>query len=167
MFDSIKNAWKIADLRKKILFTLMIIVIYRIGANFPVPYVNQAAIEYSTLASGTGFFAYLNIFSGSAFSRATLFALGVQPAITASIVMQLLTIAIPALEKMSKDGDAGRAKIDKITRYVTVALSLITAIGYYQLVKSYGIKEGSQIILSAGYPTGEGSANFMKIITVK
>ena len=139
MFESLKNAWKVADLRKKLLFTLMIIVIYRIGANLPVPYINQTAIETFQKASSGGFFAYLNLFSGSAFSRATLFALGVQPAITASIVMQLLTIAIPALEKLSKDGDAGRAKIDKITRYVTVALALVTAIGYYQLMNSYGI----------------------------
>ncbi len=139
MFSSIKNAWKIPDLRRKLLFTLIIIVIYRIGANFPVPYVNSDAIEAFQLASGSGFFAFLNLFSGSAFSRGTLFALGVQPAITASIVMQLLTIAIPALERLSKDGDAGREKIDKITRYVTVGLALLTAIGYLQLMRSYGI----------------------------
>ena len=139
MFESIKNAWKIADLKKKLLFTLMILVLYRLGAVLPVPYVNQAMISSSLLATGGGFFEYLNLFSGSAFSQATLFALGVQPAITASIVMQLLTIAIPALERLSKEGDAGREKINKITRYVTVALGLLTAIGYWTILKNYSL----------------------------
>ena len=139
MFESIKNAWKIADLKKKLLFTLMIIVLYRLGAVLPVPYVNQAMLEGSLLATGGGFFEYLNLFSGSAFANATLFALGVQPAITASIVMQLLTIAIPALERLSKEGDAGREKINKITRYVTVGLGLLTAIGYYTILKNYNL----------------------------
>ncbi len=139
MFESIKNAWKIADLKKKLLFTLMIIVLYRLGAVIPVPYVNQLALEGSLLATGGGFFEYLNLFSGSAFANATLFALGVQPAITASIVMQLLTIAIPALERLSKEGDAGREKINKITRYVTVGLGLLTALGYYTILKNYGL----------------------------
>ena len=139
MFESIKNAWKIADLKKKLLFTLMIIVLYRLGAVLPVPYVNQALLEGSLLATGGGFFEYLNLFSGSAFANATLFALGVQPAITASIVMQLLTIAIPALERLSKEGDAGREKINKITRYVTVALGLLTALGYYTILKNYNL----------------------------
>ena len=139
MFESIKNAWKIADLKKKLLFTLMILVLYRLGAVLPVPYVNQALLEGSLLATGGGFFEYLNLFSGSAFSQATLFALGVQPAITASIVMQLLTIAIPALERLSKEGDAGREKINKITRYVTVGLGLLTAIGYYTILKNYNL----------------------------
>ena len=139
MFESIKNAWKIADLKKKLLFTLMIIVLYRLGAVLPVPYVNQALLEGSLLATGGGFFEYLNLFSGSAFANATLFALGVQPAITASIVMQLLTIAIPALERLSKEGDAGREKINKITRYVTVGLGLLTAGGYYTILKNYNL----------------------------
>ena len=139
MFESIKNAWKIADLKKKLLFTLMIIVLYRLGAVLPVPFVNQAALEGSVLSTGGGLFEYLNIFSGSAFANATLFALGVQPGITASIVMQLLCIAIPALERLSKDGEAGKEKINKITRYVTVGLAIVTAIGYYTLLDNYGL----------------------------
>ncbi len=139
MFDTIKNAWKIADLRKKLLFTLFIIVIYRVGCAIPIPYINAAALEVSILASGDSIFGYLNILSGSAFAQATLFALGVQPYITSSIVMQLLCIAIPALERLSKEGEEGKKKINQITRCVTVGLGLITAFGYYTLLKSYNL----------------------------
>ena len=139
MFETIRNAWKIADLKKKLLFTLMIIVLYRVGTAIPIPYVNSAALSSSMLATGGSIFAYLNILTGSAFSNATLFALGINPYITASIVMQLLCIAIPYLENLSKEGEEGKKKINQITRYVTVALGLITAIGYYQLLKSYNL----------------------------
>lgn len=139
MFDTIKNAWKIADLKKKLLFTLLIIVIYRVGCAIPIPYINAAALEVSILASGDSIFGYLNILSGSAFAQATLFALGVQPYITSSIVMQLLCIAIPALERLSKEGEEGKKKINQITRCVTVGLGLITAFGYYTLLKSYNL----------------------------
>lgn len=139
MFETIKNAWKIADLKKKILFTFFILVLYRLGTSIPIPYINSAALQTSLLATGGGFFAYLNILTGSAFSNATLFALGINPYITASIVMQLLCIAIPALEKLSKEGEDGKKKINQITRYVTVGLGLITAFGYRQLLNSYGL----------------------------
>ena len=138
MFKTLKNAWKIDDLRKKMLFSLLIIVLYRLGTTIPIPYVNSTALSTSTLMAG-GIFAYLNILSGSAFANATLFALGINPYITASIVMQLLTIAIPALEKMAKEGEEGQKKINSITRYVTVGLGIITALGYYQLLKSYNL----------------------------
>ena len=139
MFETIRNAWKIADLKKKLLFTALILVLYRVGTAIPVPYVNAAALDASVLATGGSIFAYLNILTGSAFSNATLFALGINPYITASIVMQLLCIAIPALEALSKEGEEGQKKINQITRYVTVVLGLITAIGYYQLLKNYGL----------------------------
>lgn len=139
MFETIRNAWKIADLKKKLLFTIFIIVLYRVGTAIPIPYVNSTALSTSMLATGGSIFAYLNILTGSAFSQATLFALGINPYITASIVMQLLCIAIPYLENLNKEGEEGRKKINTITRYVTVALGLITAIGYYQLLKSYGL----------------------------
>ena len=138
MFATLRNAWKVPDLKKKLLFTLMIIVLYRVGTAIPIPYVNSTALSTSTLMAG-GIFAYLNILTGSAFSNATLFALGINPYITASIVMQLLTIAIPYLENLAKEGEEGQKKINTYTRYVTVALGLITAIGYYQLLKSYGL----------------------------
>ena len=139
MFETIRNAWKIADLKKKLLFTIFIIVLYRVGTAIPIPYINSAALSQSMLATGGSIFAYLNILTGSAFSNATLFALGINPYITASIVMQLLCIAIPYLENLSKEGEEGRKKINNITRYVTVGLGLITAIGYYQLLKSYSL----------------------------
>ena len=130
MFKTLKNAWRIPELKKKLLFTLLIVVLYRLGANIPVPYVNPDTFKQaSEIFSGT-ILQYLNILSGEALGKATLLALGVSPYITASIVMQLLTIAIPPIERLSKDGENGRKKITAITRVVTVALALVTSIGY-------------------------------------
>nr|MBQ5811654.1 preprotein translocase subunit SecY [Clostridia bacterium] len=129
-----KNAFKLPELRNKLLFTLFIILLYRIGVAIPVPYVN-ANLLGATMASGT-IFDYLNIMSGGALSQATLFALGVQPYINASIIIQLLTIAIPALEKLSKEGEEGKKKLNNITRYSTVVLALLTSFGYYMLLKN-------------------------------
>ena len=134
MFQTFKNAFKIPDLRNKILFTLFIILLYRIGVALPVPYI-QTGIE-NVFGSGS-IFDYLNLLSGGALEQATLFALGVSPYINASIIIQLLAIAIPALEKLSKEGEEGRKKLDSITRYVTVALALVTSFGYYMLMKNY------------------------------
>ncbi len=141
MVQTFANAWKIPDLRKKLLFTLMIVLLYRIGANLYVPFVNVTMIDLqSTIANlNNGIFGMVNLFSGGAFEQASLFALSVSPYITASIVMQLLTIAIPALEKLSKEGEEGKKKINNITRIVTVALALITAYGYVKLLGSYGM----------------------------
>ena len=139
MFKTFANAWKLTDLRKKILFTFLIIVLYRIGVAIPIPYLNPAMLgEIAKMADGS-IFQYLNILSGNAFSQATLFALGVSPYITSSIVMQLLTIAIPALERKAKEGQDGQKFINKITRYVTVGLGLITALGYYVLLRNQGM----------------------------
>lgn len=138
MFSTLKNAWKVPDLKRKLLFTLLIVVLYRLGCAIPIPYMSQAALESASVFS-TGIFQYLNILTGSAISQATLFALGINPYITASIVMQLLTIAIPYLENLAKEGQEGQKKINQYTRYVTVVLGLITAIGYYQLLKSQNI----------------------------
>lgn len=134
MFQTFKNAFKIPDLRNKILFTLFIILLYRIGVAVPVPYI-QTGIE-NVFGSGS-IFDYLNLLSGGALEQATLFALGVSPYINASIIIQLLAIAIPALEKLSKEGEEGRKKLDSITRYVTVTLALVTSFGYYMLMKNY------------------------------
>ena len=112
MFQTFKNAWRIPELRKKILFTFLIIVLYRIGSNIPVPYVNGEAINgWFTSTAGSSILTYFNILSGSALSYGTLFALSVSPYITASIVVQLLCVAIPALERWSKD-EAGRKKVN-------------------------------------------------------
>lgn len=139
MFETIRNAWKVADLKKKLIFTAIVLLLYRVGTAIPIPYVDSNALSTSMLATGGSIFAYLNILSGSAFSNATLFALGVQPYITSSIVIQLLTIAIPYLENLAQEGEEGKKKINQYTRIVTVALALITAIGYYQLLKTYNL----------------------------
>ncbi len=158
MFQTLKNAWKTPELKSKLLFTLLIIVLYRLGANIPVPYINQSVMESANLFAGGSIFAYLNILSGEAFGKATLFALGVSPYITSSIVMQLLTIAIPALEKLSKDGEEGRKKITAITRYVTVGLALITSIGYAMYLKTAGmvseVSAFDMIVIIACYCAG-------------
>ena len=132
MIQTFVNAWKVQELRKKMLFTLMIILLYRIGANLFIPYVKVDVVASSTFFSG-GIFGMLSIMSGSAFSRGTFFALGVSPYITASIVIQLLSIAIPALERLSKD-EEGKKKLTAATRWVTVALALITAYGYVNVI---------------------------------
>ncbi len=133
MFQTLRNAFKIPELKNKILFTLFIVLIYRIGAALPVPYVNATAIQGLT---DIPILEYLNIMAGGALSNATLFALGVQPYINASIIIQLLAIAIPALERLSKEGEEGKRKLNSITRYVTVALALLMALGYYMLLKN-------------------------------
>ncbi len=139
MFATIKNAWKIAELRSKMLFTLFIILIYRLGANLPVPYVSSNAIDSFNTATTGSIFSYLNILSGDAFGKATFFALSVSPYITASIVIQLLTVAIPALQRLSEAGEEGKKKITSITRYTTAALALITAYGYMKIMGTYGM----------------------------
>lgn len=134
MFQTIKNAWHIKDTRRKILFTIFIVILYRIGCIIPVPYVDSSAWSKFFASQSETIFGYLDVLSGAGFSQATLFALSITPYITSSIVMQLLTIAIPALERMAKEPD-GQKKITQITRYVTVGLSLITALGYYLTLK--------------------------------
>ena len=137
MFQTLKNAWKIPELKNKLLFTLLIVLLYRIGASIPLPWVSSEIYTAFQSMSAGDMFQYLNLLSGDAFSRATLFALSVSPYITASIVMQLLTIAIPALERMAKDGENGKKKITAITRVVTVVLALITAYGYTMYLENY------------------------------
>ena len=131
MFQTLVNAWKIPDLRKKILFTAFIIVIYRIGANIPVPFVD--IIEGGLLGGteGTTFLSYLSMMTGDAFNYGTIFALSITPYINSSIIIQLLTVAIPALERLSKEGEEGRKKIATITRYVTLGLGLLQSIAYF------------------------------------
>ena len=137
MLKTLRNAWRIEDLRKKILFTLLIILLYRLGNAVPVPYVNTALLaEYFASLQNTVLGLY-NVMSGGAFSEATIFALSSQPYINASIIIQLLTIAIPALERMSRDeGEEGKKKIASITRYSTVAIGLLQGFAYYMLMKN-------------------------------
>ncbi|MDD6799589.1 MAG: preprotein translocase subunit SecY [Firmicutes bacterium] len=159
MLRTYANAWKIPELRRKMLFVLFIILLYRFGAVIPVPYVSSTLLNTIMSANTDGsLFQYLNILSGEAFSKATLFALSVSPYITSSIVMQLLTIAIPALEKLQKSGEEGRKKIKQITRYVTIALGLITSYGYYMYMRNLGVLTNrgvfAAIVIIACYSAG-------------
>ena len=144
MLQTLRNAWKIEELRKKILFTLVIILLYRLGNAIPVPYVNVAALQfYFTQLQNTVLGLY-NVMSGGAFSTATIFALSIQPYINASIIIQLLCIAIPALERLSKEeGEEGRKKIASITRYATVGIGLLMGFAYYMLMKNNNLLDTS------------------------
>lgn len=141
MLQTMKGAWKAPELRKKILFTVFILLIYRLGNAVPVPYVNIELLRefFDEQLSNTVLGLY-NAMSGSAFSRATVFALSINPYINSSIIMQLLCIAVPQLERLQKDGgEEGRKKIASITRYVTVALGLIMGFAYYSMLRNYGM----------------------------
>ena len=140
MIQTIKNAWKIEELRKKILFTVFALLIFRLGSAVPVPFVDTQALgTYLDSMSGT-IFGLMNAMSGGSFSTATVFALSIQPYINSSIIIQLLTVAIPALERLQKDGgEEGRKKIAAITRYTTVGIALLQGFGYYTLIKANGL----------------------------
>jgi preprotein translocase subunit SecY len=142
VIQTIRKAWGVPELRKKIVFTLLILLIFRIGNAIPVPYINTTLLgNYLDSMSGTVLGLY-NVMSGGAFAEATVFALGVQPYINSSIIIQLLTIAIPALERLARDGgEAGKKKIASITRYATVAIALLQGFGYYMICKNYNILE--------------------------
>ena len=148
--QTLRGAWKAPELRKKILFTLFILLIFRVGNAVPVPYVDVAALNeyFRTTLSDTVLGLY-NAMSGSAFSRATVFALSITPYINSSIIMQLLCIGIPALERLQKEGgEEGRKKIASITRYVTVALALLMGFAYYTMLRNYGM------LTQGGFLTG-------------
>ncbi len=152
MFETIKNAWKIVDLRKKILFTFFIILIFRIGSVIPVPYVDVEGLR--NLASGSNeFFSYLSILTGGGLEYAAIFAMSVTPYINSSIIIQLLTVAIPALERLAKDGEEGQKKIAQITRYVTVVLGLIQGTAYFFYLKGSSLinVEGTGAMVFAGF----------------
>lgn len=136
MFETIRNAWKIIDLRKKILYTIVMIIIFRLGSCIPVPLLDSAAMK-EIFSLDNSLFGFIDVISGGAFQNATIFAMSITPYINSSIIMQLLTVAIPALERLSKQGDDGRKKIAQITRYGTVVLAFIQAIGLYFMLKSY------------------------------
>ena len=158
MFQTLKNAWKVPELKSKLLFTLLIVVLYRLGASIPVPFVSANVLATFKEMTAGSIFQYMNLLSGEAFGRATLFALSVSPYITASIVVQLLTIALPPLEKLAKSGEEGKKKLNAITRYSTIGLALITAWGYSAYLKTAGMLTNdtvfAQIIIIACYCAG-------------
>ena len=149
MIETIRNAWKIPELRKKILFTIFALLIFRLGSVVPVPFIDSDVLG-NTLNSMGGIFSLLGTMNGTAFSMAAVFALGVQPYINSSIIIQLLTVAIPALERLQRDGgEEGRKKIAAITRYVTVAIAILQGLGYYTLVAN---TNGGVLLDTAGLP---------------
>ena len=140
MIQTIRKAWGIPELRKKIIFTALILLIFRIGNAIPVPYVDTELLKGYLDGMSTTVLGLYNVMSGGAFAEATVFALGVQPYINSSIIIQLLTIAIPALERLAREGgETGKKKIAAITRYATVAIALLQGFGYYMIMKNYGI----------------------------
>ena len=152
MFNTLKNAWKIPDLRKKLLFTLLIIIAFRFGSVVPVPFLDASALSEIMASANETALGYVNMLTGGAFANATLFAMGITPYINSSIFIQLLTVAIPPLERMAKEGEEGRRKIAAITRYVTVALGLIQGTAYYFFLKNSGVtlyNEGFSAVFSA------------------
>lgn len=154
MIETVRNAWKIPELRKKILFTIFALLIFRLGSAVPVPFVDGQLFATQMNAMNGTIFGLLGAMNGTAFSYATVFALGVQPYINSSIIVQLLTVAIPALERLQKEGgEEGRKKIAAITRYVTVAIALLQGFGYLTLVRS----AGSNILDFGGLPEIWGS----------
>ena len=157
MFETIRNAWKIVDLRKKLIYTFIMLVIFRLGSCIPVPLLDPSQMS-ALFDSENTMFGFIDIVSGGAFQNATIFAMSITPYINASIIFQLLCVAIPALERLQKQGEDGRKKIAQMQRYATVVLALIQATGLYFLLKSYGAVTtpglGAAIVIVATFTAG-------------
>jgi len=150
LFKTLRNAWAIPELRKKLLFTLFMLIIFRLGSTIPVPNMSMAAMkEFMSMDGGMGLLSLLDNFTGGALSNATIFAMGISPYINASIIVQLLTVAIPALERMQKEGEAGRKKLNSYTRYGAVILGLVQGIGLYFTLANAGAIENPGFMTAA------------------
>ena len=148
MIQTIRNAWKVPELRNKLMFTVFALLIFRVGSAIPVPFINTEFLSQYISSQSASIFGLLNVMSGDAFAQATVFALSIQPYINSSIIIQLLTIAIPALERLQKEGgEEGKKKLTAITRYATVAIALIQAFGYYTFIRANNF--GGQPLLTA------------------
>jgi preprotein translocase subunit SecY len=153
MLRTILNAFSVADIRKKLAFTAAMLALYRLGAYIPAPGIDASAIkEISGNFGGSGVLGFLNTFSGGSLSRLSLFALGIMPYITASIILQLLTVVVPSLERLQKEGEVGQQKITQYTRYLTVGLAFAESIGYVFLFRSFGEKEGTSVVGNLTFP---------------
>ncbi|MFN8160043.1 MAG: preprotein translocase subunit SecY [Solirubrobacterales bacterium] len=152
MLRTILNAFSVADIRKKIAFTAAMLALYRLGAYIPAPGVDVNAVkEIQNNFQGSNILGFLNLFSGGSLSRLSLFALGIMPYITASIILQLLTVVIPQLEKLQKEGEVGQQKITQYTRYLTVALAFAQSLGYVFLFNSFGNQAGTDVVGNTGF----------------
>src|SRR3982751_4116513 len=153
MFSWLTNAWRVPELRRRVIFTAVILALYRLGSWIPAPGIDSSSISqfFNSGGRGQGVFGLLNTFSGSALSRFSIFALGIMPYVTASIILQLLTVVIPTLERLQKEGEAGYAKITQYTRYLTVALAAAQSLGYAFLFKKQGalpnLNPGKMVII--------------------
>ncbi len=153
MLKTILNAFSVADIRKKIAFTAAILLLYRFGAYIPAPGVDVNAVkEIEDNFSGSGILSFLNTFSGGSLSRLSLFALGIMPYITASIILQLLTVVVPSLERLQKEGEVGQQKITQYTRYLTVGLAFMQSLGYVFLFRSFGQEAGASVVGVLTFP---------------
>ena len=164
MFQILRNAWKITDLRKKILFTVFILLIFRIGSAITVPFVDAELVRNAANGSTTGFMSYLTLMSGGGFSNASIFALSITPYINASIIIQLLTVAIPVLERWSKEGESGRKKLGQLTRYGTGILGLMLGIAYYFMLRNQTYD--SQVGALTGAARGKGGEAWFAAIVI-
>jgi preprotein translocase subunit SecY len=153
MLRSILNAFSVADIRKKLAFTAAMLALYRLGAYIPAPGVDAHAVkEVSSNFGGSNVLGFLNLFSGGSLSRLSLFALGIMPYITASIILQLLTVVLPSLERLQKEGEVGQQKITQYTRYLTVGLAFFESIGYVFLFRSFGSETGTSVVGTLTFP---------------
>src|SRR5436309_14692442 len=153
MLSTILNAFQVADIRKKIAFTAAMLLIYRLGSHVPVPGVNLTAVNnIQKNFEGSNILGLLNLFSGGGLSRIAIFALGIMPYITASIIMQLLGVAVPSLEKLRKEGEVGHARITQYTRYLTVGLAFAQSIGYVFLFHTLQAKAGESVVRTFDAP---------------
>jgi preprotein translocase subunit SecY len=153
MLKTILSAFSVADIRKKLAFTAAILALYRLGAYIPAPGVDvQAVKEIESNFTGSGILSFLNTFSGGSLSRLSLFALGIMPYITASIILQLLTVVVPSLERLQKEGEVGQQKITQYTRYLTVGLAFMQSLGYVFLFRSFGEESGTSVVGTLTFP---------------
>ena len=153
MLRTILNAFSVADIRKKLAFTAAMLALYRLGAYIPAPGVDVNAVkEVSNNFGGSNVLGFLNLFSGGSLSRLSLFALGIMPYITASIILQLLTVVVPSLERLQKEGEVGQQKITQYTRYLTVILAFFESIGYVFLFRSFGNETGTSVVGNLTFP---------------
>src|SRR5215207_11447307 len=157
MIQTILNSFTVAEIRKKLIFTAGILALYRLGAYIPSPGVDAQAIQDGVNnVGGSNILGFLNLFSGGSLSRLSLFALGIMPYITASIILQLMTVVVPSLERLQKEGEVGQQKITQYTRYLTVALAFAQSLGYVYLFQSF----------SAGGTSVVGNLTFPKLMMI-
>src|SRR5437773_10747258 len=152
MMQTLANSLRVPEIRKKLAFTAAMLLLYRLGAYIPSPGVDINAVKsIESNFSGNSILGFLNLFSGGSLSRLSLFALGITPYITASIILQLMTVVVPSLEKLRKEGEVGQQRITQYTRYLTVGLAFAQSVGYVFLFRSFNTSAGTDIVKGFGF----------------